>query len=393
MPSTRKEVTQALSTLPSAPSATLLLAGPDPRTVAALQQVFEAAGFSVVTAYTAPKVLRQVRESHPYLVILDMALSRQSTLCAKIKAANTSGFLPVITLVESDWREDDPDSGADASILKPVDHEGLLASVRSLLRVKKQIDKLIQENRALAASSRAVELLKSDIITNVSHELSTPLVQVKAAVSLLVEEVNQAGPRSEPSVADMASQAVARLEGVVENIRQLAQTHNIRFGPVVVEDAVDLAIRHLERSWASRGARDRIEKHIEPRLPVVLADKRAMARLLQLMIDNALKFSDGDAPVYVLAYRVGKGHVWLGVQDFGIGIAPEEHARIFEAFYQVDGSSTRRYGGTGTGLALAMLLAKGMNTEIKLESKLGEGSTFSFLLPVTTLVELGGQVD
>ena len=73
------------------------------------------------------------------------------------------------------------------------------------------------------------------------------------------------------------------------------------------------------------------------------------------------------------------------MQDFGIGIPDEEREFIFEAFYQVDGSSTRRYGGTGTGLALAMLLANGMNTTIDLDSKPGEGSTFSFILPEADL--------
>ena len=75
------------------------------------------------------------------------------------------------------------------------------------------------------------------------------------------------------------------------------------------------------------------------------------------------------------------------MQDYGIGIPDEERSLIFEAFYQVDGSSTRSYGGTGTGLALAVLLANGMNTSIELDSRLGEGSTFSFVLPEADLDE------
>jgi signal transduction histidine kinase len=84
----------------------------------------------------------------------------------------------------------------------------------------------------------------------------------------------------------------------------------------------------------------------------------------------------------VVAEEYDPDHVWIAVQDFGIGIPEEEHVNIFAAFYQVDGSSTKRYGGTGTGLTLALLLASGMNTVIQLESTPGEGSTFSFLLPV-----------
>ncbi len=73
------------------------------------------------------------------------------------------------------------------------------------------------------------------------------------------------------------------------------------------------------------------------------------------------------------------------MRDFGIGIPREAHDRVFEPFFQVDGSATRRYGGTGTGLALATLLASGLDTSITLDSAPGEGSTFSFLLPVADL--------
>jgi signal transduction histidine kinase len=236
--------------------------------------------------------------------------------------------------------------------------------------------------------TQEIDLLKSEIITTVSHELSTPLVQVKAAVSLLVEDFAQHGSAEQGRIGAMATQAVARLESVIDNIKQLAQTHHIRLNPVTIGDAVDLAVRQLDRSWASRGARERIEKRLDADLPLVWADKRALARLLQLLMDNALKFSPPDSPVRVLAWPESATLVWIGVQDFGIGIPKTEHDQIFEAFYLVDGSSTRRYGGTGTGLALALLLANGMNTTIELDSEPGEGSTFSFTLRAVDLENL-----
>jgi signal transduction histidine kinase len=197
--------------------------------------------------------------------------------------------------------------------------------------------------------------------------------------------MGQKSSREQPTVAEMALQAVARLESAIENIRQLAQIQQIRLSPVAVADAVNLAIRNLKRAWGSRGTEHRIELHMENQLPPVLGDKRAIGHLLQLLLDNALKFSPEDSTVYVLGQRMGDNQVLIGVRDFGIGIPKAEHTRIFEPFYQIDGSPTRRYGGTGTGLALATLLAKGMNTKIELKSRPNQGSTFWIVLPVADL--------
>jgi signal transduction histidine kinase len=307
-------------------------------------------------------------------------------LCEQIKSDASLGFVPVIfmTMQTNGTWEDDTDFSPDATVHKPINDNELQSWVRRLLRIKRQVE---HPRRRRAMHTQEVNLLKTDIISNVAHELGTPLVQVKAALSLLNEDISQRGSADQDKLSLMATQAVARLEGAIENIRQLAQSHHIRLAPIIVEEAVDLAIRYLERSWMSRGAHTRISKQIEDHLPPVWGDKRALGRLLQLLLDNALKFSPEDSPVYVEACRLPDNQVWIGVQDFGIGIADEDHASIFEAFYQVDGSSTRRYGGTGTGLALATLLANGMNTTIDVESKPGEGSTFSFILPEADLDE------
>ena len=263
------------------------------------------------------------------------------------------------------------------------EHQGLEWELetwlRHLLRMKRQFDR---PNRRRAIETQELHLLKYDIITTVSHELRTPMVQVKAAVSLLTEDIKETDRPDQLRIASMAAQAAARLENAIDQIRQLAQTHQISLEPVVVNEAADLAVRHLARKWTSREGSNRVEKHIEASLPFAWADKRALGRLLQLLLDNALKFSAEENPVYILAETYDSDHIWIAVQDFGIGIPEEEHANIFSAFYQVDGSSTRNYGRTGTGLALALLLASGMNTVIQLESTPGEGSTFSFLLPI-----------
>jgi signal transduction histidine kinase len=384
----RKQATQSAPVPPTITVTRILIASSDRNIHEPLQERLNDA-YAVSVVHTAPQATDGLAHDKPHLLILDSDLEGTNgcELCQQIKNNEKLGFIPIILLLPPDTKDDDPchDCGADMTLVKPIETYEILSWVRFLLRIKRQIDRLMHENQELAQASRGLELLKSDIISNVSHELSTPLVQVKAAVALLEEDTTQHGTREQKSMAAMATQAVARLESALENIRQLAQTHQIKLAPMSVSESADLAIRMIERSWASRGGRERIHKQMSPNLPLVLGDKRAMARLLQLLLDNALKFSPDDSPVYILSWMTEDDQVWIGVQDFGIGIAQEQHARIFEAFYQVDGSSTRRYGGTGAGLALALLLAQGMKTSIRVESEKDKGSIFSFSLPVTTL--------
>lgn len=369
------------------PHATLLIADADTGRSTELQQALIGGGYTVVSLHIQDDLTSHVTEHKPHLVILGVQPDRDATrLCQITRSALADYYVPIICLTNEPPNGHLPQiPGADVTLHWPFNAPSMTTWLHYLLRHTAHVNSLLEENNRLEAASRSAELLKREIITSVSHEFRTPLVQIKASVSMLADDVRSNGSYPQPSLADMATQAVARLEGVVDTIRQLAQTHNISLGPVIVREAIELALRFLGRSWNSRGAARRIKTYVQADLPLVLADKRALARLLQLLLDNALKFSDEDSLVVIRAECEPESCVRISVQDSGIGIHPDEHTRIFEAFYQVDASDTRRYDGTGNGLALAMLLARGMNTEIEVSSCMGEGSTFSFVLPVADL--------
>lgn len=362
---------------------TVLIADSDTRTTRSLRRALEGGGYSVLVTRSGRQALRTVYDRLPDVVLLASRLKGSSgaVICEEIKSDKNLEFLPVILLAdempETFYANGDSDLNPDAVMIKPLDPAELATWLQIMLRLKAQFDRKLDR---LADEMRRLEVLRSEIITNIAHELNTPLLQVKTAISLLAEDVRQSGTAEQARVADMATQALARLEHEIHNIRQLARTHDIQMGPVALVDSVQRAVRHLERSWKSREAVRRVENRISPELPFVLADKLALARLLHLLIDNALKFSEPDTPVHVLAHELDDGHVWVGVRDFGIGISPEEHDRIFEPFYKVDRSTTQVTSGAGSGLALAMLLASGMNLTIAIVSTPGEGSTFSFEL-------------
>src|SRR5690606_5375642 len=146
-------------------------------------------------------------------------------------------------------------------------------------------------------------------------ELKTPLLQVKSAVALLAEDVK------DEKLADYARGATARLETLVKNITLLGSSLDMNPSPVIVRDAIEYAKRNLGRIWEHVDARDRIKIDIEENLPPVLADKQGLSTALQLLMDNALKFSKEDITIYVR--RSDKTRIEIGVRDQGIGIEQE----------------------------------------------------------------------
>lgn len=245
------------------------------------------------------------------------------------------------------------------------------------ITLREEVDNLNQALEAEKRSRNEIEILKNAIVRNVSHELKTPLLHVKSAVSLIAEDVGK-----ENNLIKYAENATARLETLITNITMFGSSLDLNLGPVILRDAVEYARRNLGRIWQHKSDTKRIELYIDKDLPPVLADKQGLSTILQLLLDNALKFSTEHIEVHA---HLKDEAIEISVVDYGIGIAPDHLTTIFDSFYQVDSSSTRRYGGTGVGLALVKLLLEHHDSKIKVESKLKKGSTFSFQLKIVNL--------
>lgn len=243
--------------------------------------------------------------------------------------------------------------------------------------LRAEVDELRRQLKKAQELSDEVNLLKNAIVRNVSHELRTPLLQVKASVSMMAEDVKH------PTLGKHALAATARLEGVVKNITQLAQSMNdMQMVPMLVRECVDYALLSLRQSWEHKDDVARVELHVEPQLPPALGDRHGISTVLHLLIDNALKFSESTVEVHIQRVKDG---IDIAVRDYGIGIPQDQLTAIFEAFYQVDSSSTRRYGGLGVGLSIVQMILDRHNAPIRVESEVGSGSTFSFKLPLANL--------
>lgn len=227
---------------------------------------------------------------------------------------------------------------------------------------------------------RRLDAMRRDFIANISHELRTPM----GALSLLAETL--AGETDSELASRLAGRVqveAIRLSGIMDDLLELSRIES--------SDASDwsvVRIQHVVADALSRVGPAAEEKGIpiETSLPVldlrVQADRRQLASAVFNLLDNAVKYSAADHQVRVAAARRGDC-VEVEVSDRGYGIPLRHQERIFERFYQVDRSRERTRGGVGLGLAIVRHVAANHGGEVKVESTVGEGSSFTLVLPAS----------
>lgn len=305
---------------------------------------------------------------------LDQALARQKSLADQGKQQLLGQTLIKMRFVDRET--------LDRAITRQIIelHAALQEANRTLER--RVTERTAELRRAL---ERLTELnqIKANLISNVSHELRTPLAHIKGYVELVAEE--QLGPLSSEQEQALAvvQRASERLERLIEDLIEFSTAS--RGGIRLSLDRVDLPL--LAQSVLAN-AGDKAQKagvtlvqHVHPELPPLRADPERLGWVLHQLVDNGIKFTPPGGQVEISAQREGD-LVEVSVHDSGIGIPDERVDEIFEPFHQLDGSPTRRYGGTGLGLALVRLILEAHGTEMSVTSSQGEGSRFSFHLPI-----------
>jgi signal transduction histidine kinase len=249
--------------------------------------------------------------------------------------------------------------------------------------------RLYQESRAHANGLAAtviqlqeLDRLKSEFIQNVSHELRTPLAVIQGFASLLNDgELGQLQPRQrEPVVA--IHRRVQELRDMVEDITLIlgVEANPLDLEPVLWSELVRAAVRDF-RKVAER-AQLTLHADIPPNLPPISGAFKYLRRAVDNLLDNAAKFTPAGGSITVQLRQKGDWFV-LQITDTGIGIPLDQQQRIFDRFYQVDGSVRRRYGGMGLGLALAKEVIEAHGGTIGVESEEGKRSTFTVTLPIS----------
>jgi len=224
--------------------------------------------------------------------------------------------------------------------------------------------------------------LKANFVANISHELRTPLTHIKGYLELLDASVLGELNEEQRSAVDVSRRASARLENLVENLIMFSVAARgemtLKLIPVAIEVLIDQASASPRAKAEEKDVTLRLD--IPSTLPLVKADPEKIKWVISQLMDNAVKFTDAGGQVTLSIQPETDKLVMVSVIDTGIGISPEGLKELFQPFHQLDGSATRRFGGTGMGLALAREIIEAHGSVIEVESTEGKGSTFRFPL-------------
>lgn len=229
---------------------------------------------------------------------------------------------------------------------------------------------------------RRLQVMRRDFISNLSHELRSPLAALRALIETLQE-----GAAGDPAATERflgrAAGEVNTMSQMVEELTELSQIESgqvrLRLAPVGVAALLEGPLARLGPEAAAGGLRLGVD--LPAGLPDVLVDADRVQQVIANLLHNAIKFTPPGGEVIIGAAAEGEEEIIVEVRDTGIGIAKADLPRVFERFYKGDRARTRGRGGTGLGLAIARHIVEAHGGRIWVKSKEGRGSSFFFSLP------------
>jgi len=249
--------------------------------------------------------------------------------------------------------------------------------------LQKRIEERTKELRIALERLAEINKLKSNFIANISHELRTPLTHIKGYLDILADGSLGSLTNEQKEALSVLKRSEARLETLIEDLIQFSVASrgklHLQLEIFDIRETVQTIIERLDQR-----AKDKeitLVSDTPGRSLLVRADNKRIGWVIFELLENALKFTDNGGKIKVQV-KTGNCRITISVIDTGIGVPEGRINEIFEPFHQLDGSATRRYDGTGLGLAMVRQIIEAHGAQVKVRSMIRAGSCFEFWLPI-----------
>ena len=366
----------------------------DPRNRLLVRKLLAGEGHEVIDATDGLEGVRAALTVRPDLVLVDLNIPGLDgyEVTLRLRSEPSLSGVPIVAITAEGDRDTSFAVGCDGFIQKPIDARSFAQLVRRYLsghrepytssadatgerlrlqshRIVQHLEQKVAELSATNARLREVERLRTEFYRNISHELATPMTPIVGYLRMLLDD--ELGPLNKPQNKALRAMddCVRRLRGTLDNLIDVTglETGRMRFFHREYDflDTVRRALAAYADAFAERQL-TLLEEMPRGPLPAY-GDSDRLARAMSQLLDNACKFTPPGGIVGVHV-RVLEAHYEVLVADSGSGVPPERAERVFDPFYQVDGSTTRAHGGVGVGLAIARRVARGLGGDVKLAS-------------------------
>jgi two-component system phosphate regulon sensor histidine kinase PhoR len=363
---------------PQAPSASAMAQNPPDAALSPLAR-------AVIAQWPAPVML--LDEDERVLLVND---SMRALVGADVQRKHVSAVLrnpAVLTAIDQTAHDGEP---ATVQFTLPVPIERhYQAYVVKVSAAPPTIALLLHDLTAIRRS----EQMRADFVANASHELRTPLAAVSGFIDTLRGHAKDDEVAREKFLGIMAVEA-SRMRRLIEDLLSLTRIEMNEHVPPQTRIQLENVVREVAAALAplARGDHIAIEISGDAELPSVAGDRDELIQLFQNLIHNAIKYGRENGHIWISFGRTADGLVFATVRDDGEGIAPSAVPRLTERFYRVDVKRSREKGGTGLGLAIVKHIVSRHQGRLQIESRLGEGSSFTVLLPPAP-AENGGKPE
>jgi len=372
----------------------ILIVDDTPENLISLKKVLEKHDFEVDTASSGKEALRKVLRNEYVLIILDVQMPGMDgfevaeAISGYSKAKETAIIFLSAANTETRFITKGYSSGGLDYITKPVDMSVLLLKVKTFYRIYEQSRKLIEIQTALLEEiefRKQAEYKKDEFISIASHELKTPLTSVKGYVQLLERSIDKGDVQTVKKHLLKAQTQLEKLNNLIADLLDISKIESgkLKFNKqnFFISDLLKNLVEVMSHSFPDY--KIVINGQVES---CIFGDEMRIEQVIINFLTNAIKYSPGTSEV-VINVREENERIYLGVRDYGIGIAPEQQKSLFEKFYRVE-ETALHFQGLGIGLYISAEIIRRHGGTVGVQSTLGEGAEFYFEIPLISPPEI-----